>query len=44
MKKIIAFALITVWLSACTTTTLKAPCNASGSNCGQRVKINQWDS
>jgi outer membrane lipoprotein-sorting protein len=33
-----------LFLSGCAeTSAIKAPCNASGSNCTPRIKINQWD-
>lgn len=43
MQNILTILLI-LSLTACTTTpALKAPCNYSGSNCGPKIKINQWN-
>lgn len=41
---IILLSSLVLFITACTHTTLKAPCNASGSNCGQKIKINSWSS
>lgn len=44
MNRIIVCLLSIFYLVGCTTTpALKAPCNASGSNCWPRTKINQWN-
>lgn len=43
MRQIIIFLVLLGFLSGCAETVLKAPCNASGSNCWPRTKINQWD-
>jgi len=41
-NKIIAIFLTYIFLSACTTTPLKAPCNENAAFCGTKIKINQW--
>jgi hypothetical protein len=44
MRKLIAILLLGIFvLVACSEQPpMKAPCNASGSNCYPRTKINQW--
>ncbi len=44
MKKIISIIITTILISGCATTTLKAPCDANATDCGPKIKINQWDS
>jgi hypothetical protein len=34
--------VLAISLNACTSTTLKAPCNSTGSDCLPKIKINQW--
>ena len=43
MIKTIVLMVLIGFLGGCAGNTLKAPCNASGSNCWPRTKINQWD-
>ncbi len=35
--------LIVITLNGCASTTLKAPCNSTGSDCLPKIKINQWN-
>jgi len=35
--------LIAICLAGCTTPAMKAPCNWKGTNCGPKIKINEWD-
>lgn len=43
MRRCFLFVAVMSLLACTTTPTLKAPCNASGSNCGAKIKINQWN-
>ncbi|CAM4400479.1 MAG: hypothetical protein LEGION0398_MBIBDBAK_00231 [Legionellaceae bacterium] len=42
MRYILLFLLSAFLLGCATESTLKAPCNAKGTNCGTKIKINQW--
>lgn len=43
MKKLVMALVLLGFLSGCAESSLKAPCNATGSNCLPRIKINQWN-
>lgn len=43
MKNILSVIFVITFLSGCSELAMKAPCNATGSNCGPKIKINQWD-
>ena len=38
----IAVCLMSLFLTACASDPMKAPCNAQASFCGAKTKINQW--
>jgi hypothetical protein len=43
MKKMLIVFVLLGCLAGCAQNVLKAPCNAAGSNCWPRTKINQWN-
>lgn len=43
VNKYIILIIVSSLFAGCMQTTLKAPCNATGSNCPPKIKINQWD-
>lgn len=43
MRQLIICLVLIGFMTGCAQHVLKAPCNASGSNCWPRTKINQWD-
>lgn len=42
MWKIGLAVLFSIFLSACTSNPMKAPCDQYASFCGTKTKINQW--
>jgi len=42
MKKMMFFLFTTMFLTACVSQPLKAPCDEHANFCGTKTKINQW--